>query len=168
MNSTPAALAWSIDNCTVQRALLVLGDRWSFVVVREVFNGVRRFDDMTTRTAIPRQVLADRLGRLVQEGILRREPYREPGQRARHEYRLTRKGLDLYPALVALNAWGSRYYADPEGSPLRFVHRDCPDSGEADEAGEVGVVLRCSAGHDVTDPRDVVTAPGPGARLRAG
>src|SRR5215813_10953888 len=118
--SRPEALAWSIENCTVQRALQVLGDRWSFVVLREVFNGIRRFADMRTRTAIPRQVLSDRLARLVDEGLLRREPYREDGQRARLEYRLTPKGLDLYPVLVALNAWGSDHYADAAGSPLRF------------------------------------------------
>jgi DNA-binding HxlR family transcriptional regulator len=155
----PEALDWSIDNCTVQRALAVLGDRWSFVVLREVFNGIRRFADMRTRTTIPRQVLSDRLARLVDEGLLRREPYREDGQRARLEYRLTPKGLDLYPVLVALNAWGSAYYADAAGSPLRFEHRGC--------GADVHAVLRCESGHDVDDPRAVVPAPGPGARRRA-
>lgn len=159
--SRPEALDWSVDNCTVGRALAVLGDRWSFIVLREVFNGIRRFDDLRVRTAIPRQVLTDRLARLVDEGLLRREPYREPGQRERQEYRLTAKGLDLYPVLVALNEWGSTYYADPEGSPLAFADRrdDC--------GGEVAVVLRCSEGHDVTDVRDVVVRPGPGIRRRA-
>jgi DNA-binding HxlR family transcriptional regulator len=155
----PEALDWSIDNCTVQRALQVVGDRWSFVVLREVFNGIRRFDDMRQRTAIPRQVLSDRLGRLVDEEILRRHPYREEGQRARHEYRLTRKGFDLYPILVALNAWGSAYYADAEGSPLIFRHRDCD--------AEVHVELHCGEGHEVADLHDVVSSPGPGARRRA-
>ena len=154
----PPALDWSIDNCTVQRALQVLGDRWSFVVLREVFNGVRRFDDMRQRTAIPRQVLTNRLATLVEQGLLRREPYREEGQRARHEYRLTAKGLDLYPTLVALNEWGTRYYADPEGSPLRFEHQDC--------GGEVEAVLRCARGHEVQDVRSVVPQPGPGAHRR--
>src|SRR5690349_6296863 len=103
----PAALDWGIENCTVQRTQQILGDRWSFVVLREVFSGIRRFDDMRVRTAIPRQVLTDRLARLVVEGVLRREPYREAGQRERFEYRLTAKGLDLYPVLVALNDWGT-------------------------------------------------------------
>jgi DNA-binding HxlR family transcriptional regulator len=156
----PEALTWSIDNCTVQRAMQVLGDRWSFVVLREVCNGIRRFEDMRIRTSIPRQVLTDRLARLVTEGVLRREPYREAGQRERQEYRLTRMGLDLYPALVALNEWGSRYYADPEGSPLRFTHRSC--------GGEVSVQLTCDAGHAVDDVRDVLPAPGPGAKRRVG
>lgn len=154
----PEALEWSIDNCTVQRALQVLGDRWSFVVLREVFNGIRRFDDMRTRTAIPRQVLAERLARLVDEDLLRREPYRDPGQRARHEYRLTPKGMDLYPVLVALNAWGSAYYADPTGSPLSFQHRAC--------GSEISVGLACAGGHDIADLREVVPRPGPGARRR--
>jgi DNA-binding HxlR family transcriptional regulator len=154
----PEALNWSIDNCTVQRALQVLGDRWSFVVLREVFNGVRRFEDMRVRTSIPRQVLTDRLARLVTEGVLRREPYREAGQRERHEYRLTPKGFDLIPTLVALNEWGTRYYADAEGSPLRFEHRDC--------GADVAVQLTCAAGHTVDDVRDVIPRPGPGAHRR--
>ena len=154
----PEALEWSIDTCTVQRALQVVGDRWSFVVLREIFLGVRRFDDMRVRTTIPRQVLTDRLVRLVEQGVLRREPYRQAGQRERHEYRLTPKGFALYPVLVALNDWGSSYYAEPEGPPLRFEHRDC--------GGDVHARLRCDAGHDVDEPREVLPAPGPGARRR--
>ena len=154
----PEALNWSIDTCTVQRALAVIGDRWSFVVLREVFNGIRRFDDVRIRTAIPRQVLTDRFALLVTEGILRREPYRENGQRMRHEYRLTPKGFDLYPILVALNDWGGAYYADADGSPLRFEHRDC--------GADVHVTLRCAQGHEIADPRRVLPAPGPGAHRR--
>ena len=154
----PEALEWSIDNCTVQRALAVLGDRWTFVVLRELFNGIRRFDEMRIRTDIPRQVLSSRLATLVAEGLLRREPYQEPGMRQREEYRLTRKGLDLYPVLVALNEWGAAYYADETGSPLAFTHRDC--------GGDVAVVLRCREGHDVTEVREVAPVPGPGARQR--
>ena len=75
--SRPAALDWSVENCTIGRTLEILGDRWSFLVVREVFQGIRRFDDLTVRTSIPRTVLTDRLRRLVDAGILRREPYRE-------------------------------------------------------------------------------------------
>jgi DNA-binding HxlR family transcriptional regulator len=157
--SHPQALDWSIDNCTVQRALQVLGDRWSFVVLREIFNGIRRFEDMRTRTAIPRQVLTERLGRLVDEGLLRREPYREAGQRQRQEYRLTGKGLDLYPVLVALNDWGTTYYSDPDGSPLTFRHRGC--------GAAVVAVLRCEYGHSIGDVRDVVPSPGPGAHRRS-
>jgi DNA-binding HxlR family transcriptional regulator len=154
----PAALDWSVDNCTIQRALQEMGDRWSLIVLREVFQGVRRFDDLTVRTAIPRQVLTARLRRLVEADILKRVPYQEPGQRARSEYRLTAKGLDLYPVFVALRAWGEAYLVDPDGPPMLFVHRDC---GEPVELG-----MRCSDGHEITRSRDVVGALGPGARRR--
>src|SRR5215472_3226402 len=156
--SSSEALDWSIENCTIQRALAVVGDKWTFVVLREVFNGIRRFDDMRIRTSIPRQVLSGRLARCVAEGLLRRVPYRELHQRQRAEYRLTQKGLDLYPILVALNEWGAAYYADPQGSPLEFRHRDCD--------GEVSVRLHCSEGHDVADVRALIPSPGPGARPR--
>ena len=82
---SPPALAWSTDNCTIGRAMEVLGEKWTFVVLREVFNGIRRFDDMRRHTGIPRQVLTDRLALLVDQDVLRREPYRESGQRERHE-----------------------------------------------------------------------------------
>jgi DNA-binding HxlR family transcriptional regulator len=152
--TAPAALAFSTENCTVGRAMDILGERWTFVVLREVFNGVRRFDDMRRHASIPRQVLTNRLALLVDSGILRREPYQDPGQRVRHEYRLTPKGFDLYPVLVAVGEWGDRYLADAEGAPVEFAHRDC--------GAKVGLVLRCADGHELTDPRDVATSPGPG------
>jgi DNA-binding HxlR family transcriptional regulator len=156
--SEPAALEWSADNCTIGRALEVIGDRWSLLVLREVFQGIRRFDQLTVRTAIPRQMLTERLEALVADGLLRREPYQEPGQRRRHEYRLTDKGIDLYPVLLALQQWGSAYLADPAGSPIEFVHRDCDEP--------LDLVLRCRAGHEVTDNRQVGGRVGPGARRR--
>lgn len=151
------ALGYSMDNCTVARAMTVLGERWTFVVLREIFNGVRRFDEMRSHTGIPRQVLTNRLALLVAEGILRREPYQEPGTRLRHEYRLTEKGFDLYPVFVAVLAWGDRYLADPEGSPVEVVHRQCQSP--------VRVQVSCSDGHLVDSPRDLAPRPGPGARL---
>ena len=95
----------------------VLGERWTFVVLREVFNGIRRFDDMRRHTGIPRQVLTNRLALLVEQDVLRREPYREAGQRERHEYRLTEKGFALFPVMVAVARWGDRYLADPTARP---------------------------------------------------
>jgi len=156
--AAPEALNWSVENCTIARAMAILGERWTLVVLREIFSGIRRFDDMRKRTGIPRQVLAARLAMLVERGVLRREPYREPGARLRHEYRLTEMGMELWPVLVAVLAWGDRYLADPEGSALTAVHRDC--------GAEVRVALRCAAGHEVARSRDVVPRPGPGARRR--
>ncbi|WP_292671354.1 helix-turn-helix domain-containing protein [Nocardioides sp.] len=154
--TTPSALAWSTDNCQVARALDVFGDRSSLVVIREVFNGVRRFDDMQRHSGVNRQVLSNRLAHLVDEGILRKVPYQPEGSRVRHEYRLTQKGLDLYPVLTALAEWGARYVADPEGPAVEMAHRDC--------GAEVHAVLVCDEGHRLDDVRDVVPRPGPGGR----
>ncbi len=153
--TVPPALAFATDNCTVGRTMAILGERGTLVVLREVFNGVRRFDDMRRHTSMPRQVLTNRLGLLVEHGILRREPYQEPGERVRHEYRLTAKGLDLYPVMVAIAGWGDRYVADPEGPPVEFAHRDC--------GARVRAVLECADGHRVDDVRQVAPRPGPGA-----
>ena len=157
----PDALRYSPENCTIGRAMAVLGEKWSVVVLREVFLGIRRFDDMRARTGIPRQVLTNRLAHLVDQGVLRRVPYQEPGERVRDEYRLTPKGLDLYPVLVALRDWGDRYLCDPDGPPMLTVHRDC--------GALVHSELSCADGHRVA-PRDVIPTPGPGIRLssRAG
>jgi DNA-binding HxlR family transcriptional regulator len=133
----------------------ILGERWTVVVLREVFNGVRRFDDMRRHASIPRQVLTNRLAALVAHDILRRVPYQDPGQRVRHEYRLTEKGFDLYPVMVAIGWWGDRYLADTAGPPVAFAHRDCEAAVE--------VAVRCTDGHDLTDPREIAARPGPGA-----
>jgi len=155
---SPSALDFAIDTCTIGRAMEILGEKWTIVVLREIFNGVRRFDDMRIRTGVPRQVLTNRLATLVDSGVLRREPYREPGARVRQEYRLTPKGFDLYPVLIAVGEWGDRYLADPEGPPLEFAHRDC--------GALVHTEIHCAAGHRVAVNREVVPRPGPGARRR--
>lgn len=154
----PEALQWSTETCTIQRAAEAIGDRWSLVVLRELFSGIRRFDQLTVRTAVPRQVLTSRLARLTELGVVRRVPYQEPGQRTRDEYRLTQKGLDLYPVLMAMAAWGDRYLADDDGPPVEFVHRDC--------GAPLGLVLRCDHGHEPASTREVAGRPGPGARRR--
>ncbi len=152
----PPALDWSTDNCQVERALGIVGQRASLVVLREVFNGVRRFDDVQRHAGLSRQVLTDRLALLVDHGVLRRVPYQREGERERHEYHLTEKGFDLYPFLVALAAWGARYYADPEGPAVDFGHRGC--------GAPVTAVLECGAGHRIEELRQVAPRPGPGAR----
>ena len=153
------ALDWSAENCSVARTLDIIGEKWTLVVLREVFSGIRRFEDMRVRTAIPRQVLSLRLARLVDVGILRREAYREKGQRQRQEYRLTSKGVDLHPVLLSLMTWGDTYLADPDGPSLELYHRGC--------GGSVQLELRCSTGHGDLTARDVRPRPGPAARLRS-
>ncbi len=154
MATPPPALAFSTDNCTIGRAMAVLGERWTFVVVREVANGIRRFDDMRRHTGMPRQVLTDRLALLIEHDILRRAAYREEGQRERHEYRLTDKGFELFAVILAVAEWGDRHYADDAGPPVEFAHREC--------GAPVAVTVRCAQGHEVIAPRDIVSRPGPG------
>jgi DNA-binding HxlR family transcriptional regulator len=156
--AVPEAMRWSTENCTISRTMEILGDKWTFHVLREVFVGVRRFEEMRVRAEIPRQVLTDRLTGLIERGLLRREPYRVPGQRERYEYRLTKAGLDLYPVLVALVQWGDEHLPLEAGPPLVAEHRS--DCGE-----KISVVLRCAAGHEPT-PREVALHPGPGAQPR--
>lgn len=144
--------------CSIQRTLDVIGEKWTVLVLREAFNGVRRFDAIRDHLGVSDSVLSDRLRTLVRADVLEAATYREPGRRARKEYRLTAKGLDLYPVMIALLRWGDRYCAGPEGPPLEVSHRDC---GEP-----VRVVVECATGHSVSSPREAVTAavtrPGPG------
>ena len=146
-------------NCAIGAAVGIIGERPTFLVLREAFNGVRRFDEMRRRTGMPRQVLSDRLARLVREDLLRKVPYQDAGQRTRHEYRLTSKGLDLYPVLVALMEWGDRHALGPAGPQVMLRHRDC---GEP-----VRLQLSCQAGHILESAREVTPVPGPGARKTA-
>jgi DNA-binding HxlR family transcriptional regulator len=152
----PWILDYDSANCAIGAAVGIIGERSTFLVLREAFNGVRRFDDMQRRTGMPRQVLSDRLSRLVDEGLLRKVPYRESGQRSRDEYRLTGKGLDLYPVLVAMMNWGDRYAIGSAGPQVLLRHRDC---GEP-----VGLQMSCGAGHVLESAREVTPVPGPGAR----
>src|ERR1700735_833917 len=114
----PWILDYDTANCSIGAAVKIIGERQTFLVLREAFNGVRRFDDMQHRTGMPRQVLRQRLTRVVAEGLLRKVPYREDGQRRRYEYRLTDKGLDLYPVLLALMEWGDKHAVGPAGPQI--------------------------------------------------
>jgi DNA-binding HxlR family transcriptional regulator len=106
--------------CSIARALEVVGGRGALLAVREVFLGNRRFDEMVRRTGVPRDTLAARLRALVGAGVLERVPYSD--HPARFEYHLTRVGLDLYPVIVALMSWGDRHLAGDAGPPLVLEH----------------------------------------------
>jgi DNA-binding HxlR family transcriptional regulator len=133
--------AWRADGCSIAATLEVLSTRSAFMLLREAFYGTTRFDDFAQHAGISEPVAAARLRELVGQGLLEREPYREPGQRTRHRYRLTAKGADLFPVLVALMRWGDRWLAD-QGGPVAVRHRGC---GE-----RVEVQLRCGADHQVS------------------
>jgi len=132
-------------NCSVARTLEVVGEWWTMLVMREAFSGVRRFDEFQGRLGIARNVLAARLQRLVDFGILERRLYQERPER--YEYRLTEKGFDLYPVLLSLMRWGDRWTAGPEGPPVRLVHQNC--------GHEATSVLSCSECGEELKPREV-------------
>jgi DNA-binding HxlR family transcriptional regulator len=143
--------SWDRSRCSVAGTLAVVGEKWSLLVLREAFLGVRRFADFQRHLGAPKAVLTDRLATLVEQGILRRVPYQAEGERQRHEYRLTAKGIDLYPTLVALMQWGDKYLADDGVPPLALEHRDC--------GSPVHLGLVCEAGHELSGARDVRPVP---------
>ncbi len=143
--------------CSVAGALEVVGERWSLLIVRDVMLGLHRFDQLQESLGIARNVLQKRLERLLSQGVLERRLYQE--RPARYEYRLTEKGLDLWPAMVALMKWGDKYTATEAGPPVLLEHRGC--GGAVDEHRICAV---CSARLSV---RDVVAILGPGASPRS-
>lgn len=131
--------------CSLSRTLSVVGDRWTLLVLRECFMGVRRFDEFEKRMGITRHVLAERLKRLTEHGVLVKSAYQQ--RPVREEYRLTDKGHDLYPAVLALVNWGDRHMSDDIGQPIRHVHKTC--------GHEVHGVMVCSACGEPLQARDM-------------
>ena len=142
------------QRCSIARPAALLGDRWTLVILRQAFNGVKRFEDFQESLGISRSLLSERLGRLVEAGVLRREPYKD-SVRTRDRYRLTQMGFDLYPVLMALRQWGDRYLAD-DYPPADIRHRAC--------GGEPLLELRCSKCAEEVGARDAeVRSPVPTA-----
>ncbi len=143
--------SWTANGCTIAKALDVIPTRSAFLLLREAFYGTTKFDDFAARVGISEPATAARLRELVDNGLLAREDYREPGQRTRQRYRLTEKGADLFPALVGLMQWGDRWL-DDRGGPVEVRHRDCGQ--------RVGVELRCAGGHSVeSDELELAARP---------
>jgi DNA-binding HxlR family transcriptional regulator len=140
--------------CSVARALAVVGDRWTLLVLRDAFLGVRRFDQFQRDLGTTRHRLADRLRKLVEHGILERVRYQE--RPARFEYRLTEKGRDLYPVVVSLTRWGDRWMAGEDGPPLELVHRNC--------GRRTMPALACPECGEPVGARDMQAHPGPALR----
>ena len=111
------------EHCSLARTVSVIGDRWTLLVLRDCFLGVRRFEDFQQRLKISRPILADRLGKLVEVGVLKKVAYQEAP--ARYEYRLTSKGMDLHPIIMAIVHWGDVHMAGKEGRPLLHRHTVC-------------------------------------------
>jgi DNA-binding HxlR family transcriptional regulator len=123
--------------CPMAATLEVIGERWTILIVRDLFLGLRRFDDLQRKLGVARNILQSRLERLMEHGVVRREPYQE--HPVRYEYRLTEKGIDLWPVLMSLLQWGDRYAIEGE-RPMIIEHRGC--GGELDDRRRC---LRCGA-----------------------
>jgi DNA-binding HxlR family transcriptional regulator len=139
--------AFEGQNCSIARTLAVVGERWTLLVMRDVLNGHRRFRELRRTTGIAANILSDRLGTLVEHGLLRHDE-------TTGEYRPTRKGADLSPVLIALMSWGDRYAA-PRGAPRVVVHTACGHDAQPR--------LHCAHCDAPLEPSDVALRDGPGA-----
>jgi DNA-binding HxlR family transcriptional regulator len=142
--------------CSVARTLSVVGDRWTMLIIRDVFLGIRRFDAIQQDLQLTSHRLSDRLRKLVREGILHRVAYEK--RPPRFEYRLTEKGLDLYPLMATMTRWGDRWMAGRAGAPVELVHRPC---GHA-----ITPELICPCCKSKIDAREMTARPGPALKGR--
>lgn len=133
------------DTGTAQHALALLADRWTFLIVRDSYLGVHRFGELQRNLGIARNVLADRLAKLVEHGLLERVRYRTAPDW--YEYRLTKRGLDLYPAILTFLRWVDTHYGDPDRPAVRLRHRGCGKQTQP--------LLVCSECHAPLSPQDV-------------
>ncbi|MFJ7073534.1 winged helix-turn-helix transcriptional regulator [Streptomyces sp. NPDC098781] len=143
-----------LGNCSVAATLDLVGERWTLLILREVFAGLHRFDEMAEHLGISRRALTERLRQLVEAGLLERRSYQEAGRRTRHEYHVTPLAHDLQWVLAALLRYGDSHLGDPAATPVVLRHSGC--------GGHVRVELRCSCGDEVAGS-DVEPVLGPGA-----
>jgi DNA-binding HxlR family transcriptional regulator len=151
-----SVMRWSelgAENCSLARAISVVGDRWTLLILRDCFLRVRRFEDFQQRLGITRPLLASRLKKLVDEFVLTKVAYQQ--RPVRYEYRLTSKGLDLYPVLMALVHWGDVHMAGKKGRPLLHTHELC--------GKDFDPLMVCSECGEPLAAKQVRVHPGPGA-----
>lgn len=141
------------SGCSIEKALEIIGDRWTILVLRDAFRGIRRFDEIRRDLDIARPVLADRLRRLVDSGVLEKRLYQSRPKR--YEYRLTEMGVELSPILVALMRWGDRFLSGADGPPTVLVHEPC--------GHELRQGFFCTSCRQTLEPAAIRSRPGPGA-----
>jgi DNA-binding HxlR family transcriptional regulator len=141
--------------CSIARTLDTAGEPWSPLIIRDVWVGLTRFDQLQRDLGISRKVLAERLKWLVAQGVLEQRVYSE--RPLRHEYLLTEKGWELADVLLAIAAWGDRWTAGEAGPPVLRRHRTCGEVTQAE--------LRCARCGEPLHARDVEVEPGPGAKV---
>lgn len=142
------------ETCSVARTLAVIGDRWSMLIIRDTFLGTRRFEDFCRQLGISRPALTDRLRKLQQQGVLEKQPYQN--RPPRFEYRLTEKGLDLYPIIMTMARWGDKWQDDGNGPPLEYKHLSCGHKTQP--------VMCCSECEQPLQAKEVLPQVGPGLR----
>lgn len=145
-------------HCSIAQTMEVVGEWWSPLIVRDVYLGLHRFDDIAENLGISRNLLTQRLNYLVEHGVLERRRYQE--RPPRHEYHLTQAGAELVPPLMALMAWGNRWATPPGGPPIRLVHQGC--------GAEFTPTVCCSECGEEATAGNVTTRPGPGAAAGPG
>ena len=142
------------DGCSIQGTLDVIGDRWTLLILRDIFRGVRRFSQLEDNLGIAKNLLASRLSKLVASDIVTKIPYQD--KPIRHEYFLTQKGRDLSPSLVALMRWGDRWCNDGT-PPTLLVHSEC--------GTPLNQITQCPTCDESLDPDEIRSRPGPGASV---
>jgi DNA-binding HxlR family transcriptional regulator len=145
------------ETCSIARAMSIIGERWSLLILRDLFQGVRRFDELQRHLKAPRDVLTRRLRTLTDAGVIERVPYQEPGARQRYEYRLTPAGRELRVVLTALRDWGDTNLSGDDGPPVSVDHADC--------GAPVHAQLVCEQGHVIDSGVRLTTRLLPGAKL---
>ncbi len=145
MGTTPS------PTCSIEVTLAIIGDRWTLLILRDIFRGLHRFVDLQKDLGIARNLLADRLAKLVETEVLEKVPYQN--RPIRHEYRLTAKGADLSPALIALMDWGDKWYADGQ-PPTVLIHSQCGTPLEQ--------TVHCPQCEEAVQPGRIRSRPGPG------
>jgi len=140
------------EPCSIARTLSVIGDRWTMLILRDAFLRIRKFDDLQKDLGVSRQRLSDRLKKLVDEGVLERRQYQDTPPR--YDYRLTPKGVDLYPVVMAMVNWGDKYMDQGKGAPMVYKHTVCDHYFTAR--------VTCSECGEAVNPRDVRPEIGPG------
>jgi DNA-binding HxlR family transcriptional regulator len=148
--------SFSEMRCSIARTLDVIGEPWSPLILRDVWVGIRRFDEIQADLGISRKVLTERLNHLVEHGVLERRPY---DRRPRYEYPLTTKGTELVDLLIVMRSGGDRWLAGEAGPPVLYRHRAC---GEISE-----VELRCAHCGEPMHAGDIDVLPGPGSAAAA-
>lgn len=138
--------------CSIARSMSIFGDRWTLLIIRQVFMGIRKFSSIQTSLGLSKHRLSDRLSRLVDEGILYKEPY--DSARRRFQYKLTDKGLELHPIIVAIAQWGDKWLADEDGKPIEYVHKSCGKKAKP--------MLRCTECNEDITAYNTSAIPGPG------